>query len=92
MSIEPFPPEPAARPAPFPIPMVSVRDEPRWEYRRIVRNLLGNAIKYAPDGGEIHVLRGNSGALPCAQHIDLAKLKRRPGRLDRHPGNRVSIR
>ena len=39
MSIEPFPPEPAARPAPFPIPMVSMRDEPRWEYRRIVRNL-----------------------------------------------------
>jgi hypothetical protein len=53
MSIEPVLPEPRVAPTPFPIPMVTIRDEPRWEYRRITRNL---RTEEAPSEDELNRL------------------------------------
>jgi hypothetical protein len=53
MSTQPYPAEPPSRPYPLPIPMVSVRDEPRWEYRRILRNL---RTEEAPSESELNAL------------------------------------
>jgi hypothetical protein len=39
--------------SPLPLPMVRVREEPRWEYRRIVRNL---RTEEAPDEAELNTL------------------------------------
>jgi len=51
MNTSPFRPNPP--PANLPIPMVTVRDEPRWEYRRILRNL---RHEEAPDEAELDKL------------------------------------
>jgi hypothetical protein len=39
MSSPPYRSTPPPGPSRLPIPMVTVRDEPKWEYRRILRNL-----------------------------------------------------
>ena len=53
MSIDPFAPQPNVPPSPFPIPMVTVRDEPRWEYRRLTRNLRSEE---APSEAELNAM------------------------------------
>jgi hypothetical protein len=39
MSTQRNAPDPLPPPSPLTIPVVSVRDDPRWEYRRVTRNL-----------------------------------------------------
>ncbi|MQA92411.1 MAG: hypothetical protein GEU90_19660 [Gemmatimonas sp.] len=52
MSPQPNPPQPSPH-VPLPIPMVRVRDELRWEYRRILRNLRTGD---PPDAAELDAL------------------------------------
>jgi hypothetical protein len=49
-------PSTRAQPGPLSLPMVRVRDEPRWEYRRLVRNL---RTETAPDEAELNTLGAN---------------------------------
>ena len=53
MSTWPHSPESPSAPYPLPIPTVSVRDDPRWEYRRILRNL---RTEQAPSETELNAL------------------------------------
>ena len=53
MHTDPVLPEPRPSSYAFPIPMVSVREEPRWEYRRILREL---RTEEAPSEAELNTL------------------------------------
>lgn len=53
MGTHPHLPQPVSPPSLLPIPMVPVREEPRWEYRRILRNL---RTEEAPTEAELNVL------------------------------------
>jgi hypothetical protein len=53
MNGHPFQPDPDPRSNPVAVPMVTVRDEVRWEYRRILRNLRTEDV---PDEADLNAL------------------------------------
>ena len=53
MLTHPLLPEPVAPSGPLTIPMVSVREDDRWEYRRVLRNL---RTEEAPTEAELNAL------------------------------------